>query len=149
LQWIFEAVPISEHFPCGARAKYRKYSSDEVVQILANPDSPGGFDVFDVEVSDYPAAYEDSPAGMHILNSLPNNDDDGFVPEAFVSGSRQTLLDVVTAVQKKWGRTMPAVLNDWINFRDELAPQSDDAVDYCQSHGLYVPLKVVNFCFLI
>jgi hypothetical protein len=129
------------------RAKYRKYSSDEVVIITANADSPGGFDVFDVDVSGYPAAYEDIPAGMHILTSLPNNDEDVFVPEAFVSGSRETLIDVVKAVDKKWGRTMPAVLDDWIKFRDDIAPQSDDAAEYCRAHGLYVPLKVFNFCF--
>ncbi len=141
LQWTFDAVPISEHFPCGVSVKYRKYSRDEVVQITPNADAPGGFDIFDVEVRDFPLASETCPAGMHILTSLPNNDD-VFVPESFISGSRQTLVDVVNAVQRKWGRTQPAIYEDWIKFRDELSPQSDDATEYCRQHGLHIPLKV-------
>ncbi len=134
-------MPISEHFPCGVCTTYRKYTSDEVIQIISNPDSPGGFDIFNVEVRDYPAACGDYPAGMHILTSLPENDTE-FVPDSFVAGSRQTLVDVVNAIEKKWGRTQPEILHDWVKFRDELAPQSDDSSEYCRQHGLHVPLKV-------
>jgi hypothetical protein len=148
LQWTFEAVPVSQHFPCGVRAKYRKYTADEVIQIIANETTPGGFDVFDVDVRDYPAATDVYPEGMHILSSLPENDTE-FVPESFVSGSRQVLVDVVNAVAKKWGRTQPAILEDWIKFRDEIAPQSDDAAEYCRIHGLHIPLKVCSMCMML
>lgn len=99
MQWTFEAVPSSEHFPCGVRATYRKYSADEVIQIIANAESPGGFDVFDLEIANYPVGSGECPPGMHILMLLPE-DDQEFEPEPFVSGSRQTLIDVVKAVEK-------------------------------------------------
>jgi hypothetical protein len=120
---------------------------DEVTQLIPNGDTPGGFEIFNIEVHDYPSAFGDFPAGMHILSSLPDNDTE-FEPDAFLSGSRQTLVDVVHAVEKKWGRTQPEVVADWIKFRDELAPQSDDASEYCREHGLYIPLKVsyVSVC---
>jgi hypothetical protein len=141
LQWTFESVPVSDYFPCGVRTKYRKYSADEVIQIVPNADTPGGYDIFDLEIKDYPAAFDDQPEGMHVLERLPNEADE-FVPNAFVQGSRQVLCDVVKAVENKWGRTQPLIFQDWKQFCDEVAPQSDDANEYCRTHGLKIPLKV-------
>jgi hypothetical protein len=143
LQWTFESVPISHHFPCGVKTIYRKYSADEVIQIVPNSETPGGFDIFDLEVFDYPTASDDHPAGMHVLEQLPKEEDE-FVPTAFVQGSRQALCDVVKAVESKWGRTQPLLYRDWKQFCDEEAPQSDDANEYCRNKGLNIPLKVLS-----
>jgi hypothetical protein len=64
LQWTFEAVPESLHFPCGVKATYRKYSADEVILITEDPNGRGGVKVVDMDVVIYPAAAAGIPAGF-------------------------------------------------------------------------------------
>jgi hypothetical protein len=148
LQWTFVAVPMSVHFPCGVKTTYRKYACDEVILIMKNKDSPTGFEVCDLKVADFPALATDCPAGMHVLHSLPTVGVN-MEPEPFVTGSRQVLEDVVKQVAKKFGNSHPEVLLEWIQFRDEAAPQNDNANDYCSQNGLSIPLKDILFAGVV
>ena len=134
-------VPVSEHFPCGVKATYRKYSCDEGILIVAKPESPTGFEVCDLEVRDYPASTPHQPAGMYVLQSVPPIGVH-MEPEPFVPGSRALLEEVVNKVDKRFGTSHPETLAEWEDFKDILAPQSDDANEYCRENGLNIPLKV-------
>jgi hypothetical protein len=46
LVFNFDAVPSSEHFPCGVRTTYRAYSQDEVVLIEPSIMHPSGHNVY-------------------------------------------------------------------------------------------------------
>jgi len=141
LQWIFESVPVDEHFPCGVRTTYRKFSADNVILIqektAGNP--ADGLTISDCEVRTYPEADAGHPAGFSMLTSLPTVDDT-FVPDAFMSGSRKVLDNVVKKV-KTFFRNSPDVVEAWEEFAAN-APEDDNAQAYCEQHPLDIPLKV-------
>lgn len=143
LQFIFDAVPISDYFPCGVRTTYRKFSADMVVLIeeetAGRPENC--FIIKDAEVHTYPKPTADgAPAGFSMLTALPP-DTAMFEPDAFVHGSR-AVLDAVVAKVKTFFRNQPDVVAEWVAFADA-APLGDCAQAYCREHPLDIPLKVL------
>ncbi len=63
------------------------------------------------------------------------------LPERFVPGSRDLLCRVVDAIIRSFHMHLPDVVAEWINFRDNIAPQDDDAVSFMNLNGMYIPLK--------
>lgn len=144
LQFIFDAVPISNYFPCGVRTTYRKFSADMVVLIeeetAGRPEN--GFIVKDAEIHTYPKATANgAPAGFSMLTALPP-DNAMFEPDPFVLGSR-AVLDAAVAKVKRFFRNQPDVIAEWVAFADA-APKSDCAQAYCNDNPLDIPLQV--FC---
>lgn len=81
------------------------------------------------------------PDGMFILQSLPN---DVPKPEAFVAGSRAMLEEVTKLVLETFHTDETGeVANEWIRFRDEIAPQSDNVIDHIKQHPEHwnIPLR--------
>lgn len=140
LQFIFEFVPPSVHFPCGVKTTYRKFCADSVVLIEEDKDDL--FTVKDAEVRTYPAATDDHPAGFSMLTALPPPDR-MIEPDAFVLGSRATL-DAVVAKVKSYFKNQPDVVQEWLDFSGN-APHSDCVQEYCTVHPLDIPLKVRVF----
>jgi hypothetical protein len=138
LQFIFEAVPISAHFPCGVKTTYRKFSADNIV--LIEEDRENGFVVKDAEVRTYPAATDDHPAGFSMLTSLPPSDS-MIEPDAFILGSRATL-DAVIAKVRSFFRNQPDCVQEWSDF-SATAPLDDSVQEYCLAHPLDIPFKVI------
>lgn len=65
LQFTFESVPVSVHFPTGVKVLYRAFSSDEVV-ILKEEQNP----VFpDVKLSPYKMKVESFPKAKKVKSS--------------------------------------------------------------------------------
>lgn len=143
LQWTFLSVPISDNFPYGVKVTYRKYTADEVLLILKDPNGRAGFNVMQTEVVIYPQAQGDFlPEGMYLLKSLPG-EQEALMPDAFIEGSRELLESVVKSLEKKWWHTHPNAVADWINFRDSIAPKSNNVQEYCSLFPLHIPFKVI------
>jgi hypothetical protein len=70
------------------------------------------------------------------------------LPEPFVVGSRVLLCRVVDAITHTFKGHMPEVVAEWIDFRDNIAPQDDDAVRFVETKGMHVVLKL-NCIFFI
>jgi hypothetical protein len=58
LQWKFEAVEKSIHFPNGVKTMYRAYSRDVVAEVIPDAGSTDGFTAQNCFVRDYPHADE-------------------------------------------------------------------------------------------
>ena len=82
--------------------------------------------------------------GMYILTALPDGTKT-FRPDAFVKGSRKELEKLAAAVIKKFGDTAGVKL-EWEAWRDYMAPQSDDAAEYCKENPLKIPFWNELFC---
>jgi hypothetical protein len=141
LQWIFEAVPVSEYFPCGVKTTYRKFSADKPILIeqISPGDPSSSFSMKDVETVTYPLADDHHPAGMSMLSSMPPTDL-MFEPDSFNKGSR-SVLNAVVAKCKNMFKNWPSVVQEWEDFA-ALCPVDDDAQLYCSTHPLDIPLKV-------
>ena len=130
LQFKFEAIEPSEHFPLGVKTTYRRYCADEVVEIIKTSENHVGFMDQHVTVSSFPSAKsgEDGnparPEGMYILQELPTKD--AIQPTGFKAGSRAELENTIRKVKT----TLPSCSQlDWEEFC-KLAPKTDDVNDY-------------------
>jgi hypothetical protein len=141
LQWIFEAVPMSESFPCGVKTTYRKFSADSVILIeqISPGDPHSSFSVKNVETVTYPLADGQHSAGFSMLISLPPVDR-MFEPDSFTMGSR-ALLDSVIAKCRTQFRNSPDIVQQWEAF-GLIAPADDSAQAYCNLNPLDIPFKV-------
>jgi hypothetical protein len=96
LQWTFERVPASEHFPLGVKTTYRAWVQDEVIEIVKSPDPPDtyegrivGLNAIKTHVVQYPLDNPNGrPDGMFLLKAFPSTT---FKPRAFEEGSRADL----------------------------------------------------------
>ena len=70
------------------------------------------------------------------LNPLTKLPEATLFPEVFVSGSRRQQ-NIST-----YGTKNTTHKEEWINWRDNLAPQSDDADAYVAEKGLWIPFKM-------
>lgn len=142
LQITFMQVPISELFPTGCKVTFRKYTQNKVLLIEQCDESEGncGFKVLQAIVSSQPEQTATAPEGMFVLRSLPPPGID-LQPDAFISGSREQLMKVVDQVSRLFSRHLPEVVSEWINFRDNIAPQDDSSENYVAAKGMYIPLR--------
>eukprot|EP01041_Mallomonas_annulata_P012238 gene12238-25709_t len=113
--FTFEAVVPCPDFPHGVKMTYRAYASDKIHEIHTNPDEMCGFTATNVFVSNQPESYikDDGtvvPEGMYLLHSLPT--DSGIEPVEFLKDTNRKIHD------------------HWKEFRDVIAPQSDDVREY-------------------
>lgn len=141
LEFTFESVSASDMFPLGVKTTYRPYTADNVIRIVPDETELCGF--IDDELVDIPNFPQADPArkipeGMYILKSMPTG---SIKPEGFVEGSREKLINVARKLQSTFQSSAPKVVEEWINFRDNIAPQSDDVLEYEVNHSLYLPLK--------
>ena len=90
-------------------------------------------------VSSQPEQTTIAPEGMFVLRSLPPPGIN-LLPDAFISGSREQLVKVVDQVSKLFGRHLPEVVSEWIDFRDNIAPQDDSSENHFAVKGMYIPL---------
>ena len=147
LQWTFEAV---DHcavgcacekcklYPTGVKVNYRKYTADEVILVREDQEHTYGFDFAKYKTHTHPLPEkEGDPDGMYLLTSLPHGTRE-FIPQPFKQGSRKELETLVRKMNKQFGRT-PGVTKEWEHWRDNVAPQSDDANEYCQLVPLAIP----------
>ena len=81
------------------------------------------------------------PGGMYLLQRLPEGVPK---PEGFVQGSRAMLEEVTTKMiatyQSDAGKS---VVEEWVNFRDNIAPQSDSVTEHIKLHPehWHIPLR--------
>ena len=85
LQWKFEQHVVCDNFPLGVKTTYRAYCADRVKEITTDHGKRYGFNCQDVAVQWFPAATENEPAGMYLLQRIPTGE---IKPEPFVEGSR-------------------------------------------------------------
>jgi hypothetical protein len=82
--------------------------------------------------------YIGTPAGMYVLKTFP--EDTIIQPEAFIQGSRELLEDVTSKFCTTYNTDVGiAYANEWIDFRDNVAPQSDSVEEWVQTHPLHIP----------
>ena len=69
---------------------------------------------------------------MFILQSLPEGVPK---PEPFVQGSRALLEEVTRKIEETYhSDESGAVTAEWVQFRDDIAPQSDDVAEHIKMH---------------
>ena len=152
LQWKFECVEVCDNFPLGVKTSYRAYCADRVKEIVTDHNEKYGFRCQDVQVRCIPAASESEPAGMYLLQRIPEGE---IRPETFVDNARAELDRIVSRVQHQFtpGHTRlgvpptvnnlchgDAIVAEWIDFATNIAPVTDDANEYCTLSPLYIPL---------
>ena len=161
LQFSFEATPICADFPTGVKAMYRHYSADNVVEIVEDSKVELGFAQQHSRVDWFPKATDAHPAGFYLLSELPSGESH---PESFIEGSRSQLETVLRKVSSHYsppsasanGSSIRPVGNpnrlygdsivaEWHDFADNIAPESDDAVEYCAKFPLHIPLRALLF----
>ena len=75
---------------------------------------------------------------MFLLNSFPNAN--RISPEEFIDNSRADLEEVVKIFCEQYNSdTGVAYAQEWIDFRDNIAPQSDSVHDWLVDHPLHIP----------
>ncbi len=146
LQWKFEAVPPSLHFPLGVRVMYRAYSSDQVIEIVEKPQGSClsalgqslGLEPVLVNVHWYPNE-KTFPArkgvvGFYLLHSMP------YVTETFEPAkfdeekSSKAFESMINEVRTTYGSSHPEVVMVWNHWWENLCPKDKTAVEYVKTH---------------
>ncbi len=143
--WTFEAVTPNEYFVHGVRCMYRAYSQDEVVQIIEDPTKEHGVFAKVTDVFDFPRKNLSAGIlvdGMTIIDHLPNTFPQ---PYPLVKGSRVLLEDLVNKIDRKFAITNPDVVNEWHDWMNNVAPQSDDVSAFLKDKPLHFPLGDILF----
>ena len=81
------------------------------------------------------------PSGMYLLQSLPTGVPK---PEAFIQGSRAMLEQVTKKIEETYhSEENRSVSDEWVTFRDEIAPQSDLVEEHITAHPEHwrIPLR--------
>jgi len=85
------------------------------------------------------------PSGMYILNTLPEGVPR---PEPFVEGSRAVLEQVTRKIEETYhSDESGAVAAEWVDFRDNIAPQSDDVAEHLKLHPEHWHIPLHNELF--
>lgn len=134
LQFTFEAVDVSEHFPLGCKTTYRAYSQDLVVEIYQEetPNMPGiNLMARSCQVRTYPEgdSTNGTPAGMFILYKLPPPDRQVEAMQ-LVFNSRALLDEVVVDIEKSYQKFQPKIVEDWKTWATTFAPENDDVTSF-------------------
>ena len=137
LQWIFDAVPISNDFPHGVKTQYRAFACDKVYEIL--PDSSDSTGIGYSPILTTVKAFPDN--GMYLLKQLPTN---SIEPAHFIVGSKAELDKTVVKFNRTF-HNMTKYLEEWKDFSDRIAPANDNVRDYLVRCPLVVPLKDLLF----
>jgi hypothetical protein len=127
LQFIFEAVDISDEYPIGVKSTYRSYTQDSYIEIVETDDpelSVSGLNPQECLVRARPLAGE---APLNILKRLPSSN---ICPAPFIAGSRQLLESVANRMICHYTKNRLAVAEEWDMWVNEFAPQSDNVQDY-------------------
>jgi hypothetical protein len=142
LQFKFEHIaaedPLYPLFPLGCRTTWRPFAAKNHVRIVKDRKAPCGM-TFDnlTDIENYPPAQEGVPKGMYVLQKFPTGE---IPPEPFVPGSRALLESVCNSFCESYNTDLGNVYaNEWINFKDNIAPQSDDAEEWVKDHPLHIP----------
>ena len=151
LQWRFQKVEKSDNFPLGVKTTYRAYCRDEVFLINTDDTKDCAFSCHNAKVRWFPQASETEPEGMYLLQSLPSGE---ILPEEFIPDSRKIVDDVLKKVismytpqvynaknSERKRNYCHDIVDEWKHFADHLAPASDSASEYCETHPLYIPLS--------
>ena len=149
LQFIFEAVDPSEFFPHGVKTTYRAYASDIVVKIIENKQLPCCFEAVNEETVVYPESKilpdgTRQPEGMFVLRKLPN-ESDVMKPMGFLENSREFLINVGNKVHKDLELYNARRAQDWVDFVDTIAPQTNDVSEYLFGKELHIPMRDILF----
>jgi len=149
LQFIFEAVVPEDHFPHGVKTTYRAYASDNVVKILENESSPCCFEAINEVTSIFPESYVRSdgtiqPEGMYILKCLPD-ENSVIQPMGFIDNSRELLVNIANKIHKELFKYNAKRAQDWIDFVENIAPQTNSATTYLNENPMHVPLRQILF----
>lgn len=149
LQFIFEAVTPSEFFPHGVKTTYRAYASDFVVKIIENKQLPCCFEAVNEETVVYPESKilpdgTRQPEGMFVLRKLPN-ENDIIKPMGFLDNSREFLINVGNKVHKDLELYNAKRAQDWVDFVDTIAPQTNDVTEYLFGKELHIPMRDILF----
>jgi hypothetical protein len=91
----------------------------------------------DVRTHPLPTA-NDLEDGMFLLKKLPDGSNQ-FRPQPFVQDSRENLEKLCKKMIKHYGKKFPYVENEWRDWVDNIAPKSDDALEYVISNPLHIP----------
>ena len=137
-----EDIELLKYFPAGVKTTYRPYAADNVLRIVKDSKAPLRMTVDQLgPITAFPPADPELglPEGFSILDELPD-----CVPDAepFVVGSHQLLHDVTHKMLHKFNSDATQPLHDeWKNFRDHIAPQSDSVEDYIAENPLHIPFR--------
>jgi len=123
----------------GEEKEPQKETTEEKLWKDASPEAKEfGFEWRKYKVNTHPVIEKQGDIdGMYLLKSLT----DGtrrFQPQPFVLGSRKELEKLVALTIRKFG-DVPGVQGEWEGWRDFMAPQSDDALEYCRENPLEIP----------
>ena len=130
---IEEDDPAYDYFPLGVRTWWRPFAADNHTRIVKDPRARCGmtFDILrDIREMPEADAKNATPGGMYVLQEYP---EDPISPEPFILGSRALLETVTKDVCDSFhcGGGVN-VREEWEDFRDNVAPQSDTLIQHCQ-----------------
>lgn len=159
LRWRFEAVPVNNDFPLGAKATYRAFRSDKVIEIKKKNKMQCTSDLGQLtglepvttvvrwEPSESRVPGMERVEGMYVLKAFPqmNNgslhsippkdfDQDGIIQLNSLFRNSLSKIYPINSLLYIWWR-------DWIEKKMPNLAQS--AEDYVQTHPYHVPLEFV------
>jgi hypothetical protein len=164
LQFSFEAIDDDdlEYFPLGVRTTWRPFAADKHTRIVKDPLSDCGMTVDDFgpitwlpEEDEHTGMYMliakqtliyvlliGTPRGMYLLQSFPRLETAKFPLEAFIQGSRAELEDVTRKFCQQYNTDVGVTYaEEWENFRDNIAPQSDSVEEWACFHHVHIPFE--------
>jgi len=149
LQFTFEAVTPSEFFPHGVKVTYRAYAADSAIKIIENINHPCGFEAVNEETVVYPEKKvlpngTTQPEGMYILRKLPN-ESSVMKPMGFLDNSREFLVNTANKIHKDLAFYNAKRAQDWVDFVEKIAPQTNDVAEYLQEKGMHIPMRDILF----
>lgn len=147
LQFTFESVEPSVHFPQGVKTTYRKYAADKVIEIERCDEARCGFLEKECIAQTFPAERQETgdsparPAGMYILNETSKFPE--MVPCGFKMGGRAEFDETFKKVQATFKKD---VVEKWEEFAKKV-PQNDDVNCYLETHpdAMYIPFRDILF----
>lgn len=98
-----------------------------------------GFSVRAIKVNAHPMIEKEGDVdGIYLLSKIPDGTKE-FEPQPFIPNSRKDLEDLIDSAQLRKHWNVPKVKEEWDTWQALKAPQSDDSVEHCMDHPLYVP----------
>ena len=154
LQITFETCEVSALNPRGVKTTYRPYVQDMYVEIVEDAETDTEYKSIcglipqQCEVRNHPLPGEPH---LNCLLEIPIGD---FEPDAFIDGSRHAMKACAEKMATTYANDMPPVAKEWDHWIAKVAPQSDDAQEYCRDNnsrdyggtsrdddGVYVPFR--------